>query len=406
MSEMFGFNVWWHVPRTFVSAAFAKSVLESHGISDDLISEPSRRKTVSQAVRSLQNRRKKSHQTISKPTGENSEVVTYGVLDEGHLDSETVEFTQSTTVRLDKKTGEVGVEGAHRDAVEKAVALYDGMVTDNDIRIFLRGIVDQCRGVPKRPSGGIYFIPGRFKPLIEKAQSAIKGMKCGARLYTEDIVNGIQERQNIWEAAEAEIGQKLEKALESAEKIGRNAKLAKNHQDEIVGIRQMMDVYASLLGDQAEYESIAERISDAVNTVTHKLTEIRYGADKGVVVDKKPAKDDSSCIKKVGRGIYKAVDSGMETTEATTGEITEGIKRACGSKVYDAAVDVLVKAGIAMRIPDLVSAMVEAGTYKRCATAELSVRGTILRVMDSGDTRIEKVNRGMYKANDSITGAR
>jgi hypothetical protein len=364
MSEMFGFNVWWHVPRTFVGAAFAKSVLESHGISDDLISEPSRRKTVSQAVRSLQNRRKKSHQTISKPTGENSEVVTYGVLDEGHLDSETVEFTQSTTVRLDKKTGEVGVEGAHRDAVGKAVALYDGMVTDNDIRIFLRGIVDQCRGVPKRPSGGIYFIPGRFKPLIEKAQSAIKGMKCGARLYTEDIVNGIQERQNIWEAAEAEIGQKLEKALESAEKIGRNAKLAKNHQDEIVGIRQMMDVYASLLGDQAEYESIAERISDAVNTVTHKLT------------------------------------------EATTGEITEGIKRACGSKVYDAAVDVLVKAGIAMRIPDLVSAMVEAGTYKRCATAELSVRGTILRVMDSGDTRIEKVNRGMYKANDSITGAR
>jgi len=354
-----GVNVWWHVPEVAVEVGVAKNALESHGFSVDAMKEPSRRNEVSRAVRSLQDCRTRDQQTIARPTNDNGVAVTYGVLDEGHVDDDTVEFKQGTTVRLNKETGEVGVEGCHADAVEEAIRHYTGKITDEDIRIFLRMIIRKCRGVAKRPTGGIYFVPERFTALIERAQSVLDAMNCGALIYIEGVVNGIRERQNVWTAVEREIGSELDKALASVDRISRSTKCLKGHEAKIASLQQMMEVYTALLGEQAEYEAIAERISGAVETVAHKLTELQAGT--------------ASVVKRVAS------------------------KGSRGPTMYDAAVDVLVKTGTAMNYRDILKAMVEAGTYAECETAVASVRGMLQRRAKDADSRIEKVGRGMYK---------
>jgi hypothetical protein len=65
--------------------------------------------------------------------------------------------------------------------------------------------------------------------------------------------------------------------------------------------------------------------------------------------------------------------------------------------MYDAAVDVLVKAGTALNYRDIVAAMIAAGTYSGCKESVASVRGMLQRRAAEDGSRICKVGRGMYK---------
>jgi len=363
--SQFGVNVWWHVPEVAVAVETAKEALSAHGFSLEAMKEPTRRNEVSRAVRSLQDRRTKDQQMIARPTNENGASVTYGVLDEGHLDVDTVEFTQQTTVRLDKSTGEVGIDGVHADAVREAIAYYTGKATDEDVRAFLRRIIRQCRGVAKRPTGGIYFVPERFVPLIERAQAVLDDMKCGAHVYVEGVVNGERERRNVWEAVERDIDGELTKSLAAVSRIERSVKAVRGHEAKIAGLQQMMEVYTDLLGQEAEHEAISDKLADAVQSVAHKVSELQAGSAARITRTSKPR----------------------------------------GSKVCDAAVDVLVQAGATMHYRDITKAMIESGAYDGCDKAEASVRGILQRRVAQGDPRIEKVGRGLYKATEEATPA-
>ena len=359
MKDSFGVNVWWHVPETTVEIETVQNALVNNGFDADSMRAPSRRNEVSRAVRSLQDRRTTDSQTISRPTNDNGLMVTYGVLEEGHVDDETVQFVQNTTVRLNKDTGEIGVSGSRIDAVHKAVEHYTGKITDEDIRSFLRNIIRSCRGVPKRPSGGIYFVPEDFVPLLERAQSVLKEIDSGAFLYVEGVINGERERQNVWESVERTIESELMKTLSSVERIERSTKAVKNHESKVVALQDMMEVYTDLLGQEAEHETISEKLADAVQKVAHKLTDMQSAS--------------TSRVRKV-----------------------KSSRSERGSKVYDAAVDVVTKAGTSMHYRDIVKAMVEAGSYEACSTADRSVNGVITRGIAKGDNRLKQIGRGIY----------
>jgi hypothetical protein len=355
----FGVNVWWHVPETSVELEVAQSALIKNGFDISAMKEPSRRSEVSRAVRSLQDRRTKDTQTISRPTGDNGLHVTYGVLSEGHVDDETVQFLQDTTIRLNKDTGEVGVTGARSEAAYAAVEHYTGKITDEDIRSFLRHIIKSCRGVAKRPTGGIYFVPEAFVSLIERAQAVLDEMNSGAHLYVEGVVNGIRERQNVWESVERNIEAELQKTLSSVERIERSTKYVKGHEAKVLALNEMMEVYTDILGQEAEHETISEKLAEASQTIAHKLTE-------------------------------------MQSASATrVRKVASKSKR--GSKVYDAAVDALTKAGTSMHYRDIMQAMVAAGSYEgSCPTSDRSVNDVIRRGIAKGDSRLKQVGRGVY----------
>jgi hypothetical protein len=207
---------------------------------------------------------------------DNHSTLAYGILDYGQT-GEVGEYEQKTTVRMDKESGSVVVEGAKADKVMAAVDAYTGKVTDEDIRRFILNVVHSCHGVSKRPTGGIYFIPAQYTERIEAARNVLRAMGQGAKIYKEEVVNDVEARQNVWEACEDSIKQQLEQTLEACERIERRASSVRSKRAKLDELTEMMEVYTDLLGEEAKYEGVRERIEAAVKVVSEKLEQIQLG---------------------------------------------------------------------------------------------------------------------------------
>ena len=270
-----GVNVWWTCPEVIRDVEAAKSALKAHGFEETAIKTPSRRLEVSRAVYSLQNRQGKENRRVTEKANESDRYIVYGILDREQESTERVGFAQHTTIRVDKESDAVEVEGVLADDVRKAIADYSGKVTDDDIRTFLRGIIRGCWGIAKRPTGGIYFIPSKFAARVKAAQAVLDDLKSGAKLYVEGIINGVEERMNVWESVESEIESRLEETMAAVGRIERSSKCLSDHEAQIQWLGELMGVYQGLLGEEAKYEALAAKIENAVKVVSTKMTDIK-----------------------------------------------------------------------------------------------------------------------------------
>ena len=93
----------------------------------------------------------------------------------------------------------------------------------------------------------------------------------------EGVVNGVQERQNVWESVEEEIEGRIAETLSAVERIERRTSAVKDHEEKLNGVKKLMDVYVNLLGEEAKYQGIAEKIEQAVKTVSEKMAVVQKG---------------------------------------------------------------------------------------------------------------------------------
>lgn len=415
--KKFGVNVWWSVPSVVLDGGAVQNSLIKHGFEHGDIPLPSRRKEVGRGCYSFQNRRNKEDRRITEKTQDNGKYVVYGILDEQRVNGETVRFEQGITVRLDKETGKVQVDLASVDEliqnatkevkrakadgksenqigklevkykslidrreslsamipdVYKAIQRYEGSITDEDIRAFLRKIIRLCCGMPKRRNGGIYFVPARFTDILKQAQAVLDDLGGDARLYVEGIIDGVQERENIWESVENNIDTEIQQALMAADRIGRNAKAVGNQKSKLEQLNEMVEVYKGLLGREAHYESLTERIEKAVRQVSTKISDIQ--SEVQVTPASKP----------------KVKSTGKRKTR-------KGAKGPRGSKVYEAVVSVLN--GEPMHYRAITKAIIDNGSYSGNGKyAADSVRKIIQLAVNGGDGRVVVIRPGVYKA--------
>lgn len=278
MSGSFGSNVWWTVPALVVDGKLAQAVLVANGFDKSAIPLPTRREVVRRAADSFANRRVRDDKKITEKARENADEVSYGILDFNQDDSERVSYRQHTLVKLDKASGRVSAEGDLADKVLEAVAAYEGKINDSDVRAFLLKVVAQCYGVAKRPSGGIYFIPEKYVEKVQAVRNVLRELGTGAKIYVEGVINGVQERQNVWESVEDEINQRIEETLAAVGKIGKRVNAAKDKESELEGLKELMEAYKGLLGEEAKYEGVADKIENAVKQVAEKISQLRQAA--------------------------------------------------------------------------------------------------------------------------------
>jgi len=288
----FGSNIWWTVPELAKDGLEVQSILKKHGFAEEDMPLPNKRTEVSRAVSSFHNLRTKEDKRITISPKENDKEVVYAILDYQQESSDEVSFNQGTTIRYSKVDDTVNVEGKLVDDVVFQIDVYKGKVTDDDVRAFLGRVIHKCRGVAKRPTGGIYFIPDTYEPTIRAAQRVLAEIDAGAKLYIEGVVDGIQERQNVWDSVELEIECELSKTLDAVERIGRSAKCVKTQQAKLDGIVELMEVYKGLLGEEAKYQDIAEKIEAAVKATSEKIVELQ-----GASVERKSAKKSEKFAK-------------------------------------------------------------------------------------------------------------
>ena len=352
-----GVNVWWTVPGVVVDAQKAQEVLQVNGFDKNLMKMPSRRLEVSRAAYSLQNRRGSSDRRVTEKTQDNGKYIVFGILDRKRVDTERVRFGQGTTVRLNKDTGEVLAEGSLASEYYETLKVYEGKITDEDIRGFLRHVIKRAYGISKRPTGGIYFVPTERATIVERAQAVLDGLGSDAKVYVEGIIDGLRERANVWESVENEIDSRIDEALKATSRIEKSANAVKSHQMKLESLEELMGVYQGLLGEEAKYEEVTERIEGAVKTVQEKMSELQAA--------------QSTRVKKVKSGTSR------------------------GSKVVDAAIAVLTEAGESMDFRELAKKAMEAGLYEgKCKDPVTSFNSVLSKAINAGETRIERVRRG------------
>jgi hypothetical protein len=297
--ETFGVYMWWTVPRLTVPVATAQALLLKHGFEEKDMKEPSDRAEVKRAVDSFQNRRTKQDRKLAEIACENGDAVVYGIL-EKEQKGDNVDFVQRTTVTYDKNANTVNVTGALVDAVQQALAGYKDVMTDDDVRIFLRNIVKMCKGISQRQSGGIYFVPSQFVSIVEQANAFLTELSTGARLYMARVMNGVPERQIVWEAAEEELDGKLDELLANVERIERRVSSLRKGEEKVEELRGMMKVYQDLLGTEAKYEEMAQKMDAAVQTIAAKIGKLQ-GMDMQpeLPVAANPTDDFDAAVKSV-----------------------------------------------------------------------------------------------------------
>lgn len=294
-NEQFGVNLWWTVPVLVMDGDAAQSIVSSKGFEpDEDMPKPSRRNVVGRAARSFQDRRHKEGKCVVEPLRDNATYTSYGILWKKDKGVEETAYEQDTLVRLDKESGRVVAEGPQSEDFFTALDKYSDAITDDDIRKFLRKVVRMCKGISKSPNGGIYFVPDRFVGIIESAQQVLEEMGAGARLYVERVMNGPQERQIVWEAVETEIDKKIADTLHAVERIGKRVSSVHNHETKLGELTELMDIYKGLLGQEAKYEELAERLSDASNEVASKLDKLQKDVTKA---PKKGSKKKAASLK-------------------------------------------------------------------------------------------------------------
>jgi|GEM_PF-3015677 len=280
INKEFGVNIWWTCPEFVMKGEQAQAIFEANGFEPEKdLPLPSRRKAISRAVYSFQDRRRASGRKVTEKAAESDSAVVYGILGRQSKAAEEVSYDQSTTVRLDKDSGRVEASGELAEEALQAIGRYTDAITDDDVRMFLRRIVRICYGVAKRPSGGIYFIPERFANIIESASEAIDALDVGARLYVERVMDGEQERQIVWEAVETDAEARLEATLQAVGRIEKRVGCMKSQQAKLHELDQLVDIYRNLLGQEAEYEALVERLQNASNQVADKLEALEEARD-------------------------------------------------------------------------------------------------------------------------------
>jgi hypothetical protein len=362
-SGEFGVNVWWTCPEfVLADGAAARVLAERHGFEADKDLPPaSRREEVSRAAYSFQDRRHREERRVTEKAKVTDKYITYGILDLVQTASEEVAYKQGTTVRLDKESGRVEVEGLHAADFEKALVAFTGAVTDDDMRNFFRNVIRMCRGIAKRPTGGIYFIPERYVGVIESAKSFIAELGIGAKLYVERIMNGPAERAIVWEAVQNDIDSKIEDTLNAVSRIEKRASALTDHTQRLQELDEMARIYRDILGAEAKYEEVSEKLKLAEGKVAEKLAELNKG---GAVAAPKQAKRRAGGV---------------------------------GNAILAQAEEILIQAGKPLHYREITARLQAAGVEMRGNDAACWLNSWICETFKPGITsRFTRVGRGMY----------
>ena len=289
-----GVNVFWTIPQIKVAVEDVKKAAAKHGFDAEDIKEPSDRKVFSRASKALNSgQHRRLVRRISDAPGKSTVI---GIVDESVVDgSEQLEYNQSTTVRFDKTDSTVNADGSLASEFLDEFEGLKGVLTHQDFRRFIRRTIRDCNGIPKRPSGGIYFIPTENIGMIERCAEMYKELGIGT-IYVERIFDGPQERQIVWESAETEINKMVDSLLSKVNKIEKRAGAMKGQEGRMEELQNMMTVYTKITGSAAEAEAISERLEEATAIVASKMSDLQGIADEKATT-KQAAKDERSATK-------------------------------------------------------------------------------------------------------------
>ena len=271
MSTQTIFNTFWHISEFNQPRDKAVMALDANGLGG-MVNNLSRRASVDRAVKSLHDRRHSTGRRISEKVTENEALIIWGILEKEAGDEvDTVKYGQKTSVMLRKDTGEVTATGSLASEVMDAVHLYDNVFTDDDVRMVLRKVIRQAKGLSLRPTGGVYQLLSGGIPVLEAAKKALLDMGAPAKIYIQQIVSDAGSKEIVTASLTDEIETRLDTILNRVGSIQRSQKAMNSQSEEVIEVQELLETYQELLSDADAYNTLLEKINAAANVVSEAM---------------------------------------------------------------------------------------------------------------------------------------
>jgi len=376
VSQELGRILYWNVRQDIrIDVDAAQAVAEANGFEASDFPAPSRVLEVSRTAKSFRHQHGKDEKSLQEVVRDNAKEKVWGLLGIQQEGEDKVSYKQDTTVRFDKETKAVTASGVQGEEFMKRFNQFKNCITDEDVRKFVNRVRAMCHGVNLRQgTGGIYFIPERFVGIMTEAQKVLDDLRIGAKIYLLPMQNTTENRQAIWESVEHEIGKDVNVLVAQANNITRNVSSFKKKDDKLKELDSLMTVYRNLLGAEAQYEELAERLQEASGQVAELMTELQSTKRVSKLVKAKKAKTASS---------------GQPATVTATNSGTKP------NKWVSAAVTVLAKAGTSMHYTAIAEQAIEEGLIvTNGKTPERTLNSAIGKYNDG---RVIALGKGVYE---------
>lgn len=281
----FPFNVYWTVPECEIPYSEMSDTLVKCGFASDEIPEPTMRQQTARCVKSFHCLRGQTR-TLADAAGETEKSAVYALLDRSSgSNDEEVSYREDTRITYDKENCTVEATGVF--GTEFMARLNDrfiGKVSADDIRAFLLRVVSRSSGVPKRPTGGIYIVPGRFRPVFEQAQTLLRSLGRRAELYIERVYMGDEESANIQASVCDFVNRRVSEIAEKADKYVRGAAVD-GLKDDAQKLREINELFSEALDIQALTDEVAQKVEGIGDTLNQAMAAIA-DAKKAKVADR------------------------------------------------------------------------------------------------------------------------
>jgi hypothetical protein len=273
-SEYLGTAVWWEVNPCRVPLDSMVDALEAHGFDQKAIRKPSAKKAFSRATSDVEKQHK---DVLARRIADLPQKAVVGIVGEqADAERESLSYNQEATVRLNKETGTVDSEGDEEIGNEfrEKFGSYLDVVTEVDLRAFVRKAIENSDGIRLREKGLVYFVPRKNEERMVALDEMLKELHVG-KLGVMRVVNGIREREETWDSFQENLRERVEEALEGAERISKSAKCLARYEDRIDQIGKMADAYVELCEEEERADQIREMLQEAGAKIAGKMAELR-----------------------------------------------------------------------------------------------------------------------------------
>ena len=265
-----GFNLWWQFSKTLSSYSVLRELAEELGLEEHLPA-PTYKKAFTQAFKHFETRKNK---ILARRVAEDKRSLTHSLVFESVENNEELKYAQETTATLDKQTGDITIKGVLSDDIRSVYNTYRNSVTDNDLRVFMRKALESIGAIPKKPSGGIYFVPKTKAEAIEKIAKVVETSNTKNTVYIERVFNGEMEKETVIKTFKEVFFDRINDVLEKVDNIDSSTKCARNQSASLEELAKLTEYYKEININDTEISEVLIGIETAKQVINEKIEEI------------------------------------------------------------------------------------------------------------------------------------
>jgi len=287
--KVIGYEVKAELTETVIPSDMVKEAARNAGLPDALVPEKSTKSALIRAAKAVSKTLKDGRQSktgrfndhLARKVLDNGIRTVVGIVDESRDEAnEILGYEQTTTIRLNKESGQVEAEGSKAAEFKEEFDLYSVGLTSGDIRSYIYRIIRrEGKGIALIPTGGLYFVPEPQVEVIERLNKFTTALSIG-RVWYDCKVESENALEWVWDSAKRTVKQQLTDILRSVAKPSKTVRGLEGRKKDLAEAEALVKAYSEITGFGEQFEELLEEINDAANLIANRIGEVEAAKGK------------------------------------------------------------------------------------------------------------------------------